>query len=166
MFTLEVTQRKAGSPGALRRAGSVPAVVYGAHQASTPIAVDARAFDKAFKVAGESSVISLTGLGAAIPVLVQEVDLDPLTYLPRHIDFYAITKGEKVEVAVPLVFVGESAAVKGGANLIKVLRELEVKADPMNLPASFEVESRAPRQHRRPNSRRRSQAPGGCRAHG
>jgi large subunit ribosomal protein L25 len=142
MHTLAVEKRdtKGASARSLRRAGTVPAVVYGAHQEALPIAVEARAFDKAFKLAGESAVIALEGLGATIPVLVQEVDLDPLTYLPRHIDFYAITKGEKVEVAVPLSFIGESAAVKAGANLIKVLRELEIEADPMNLPAAIEVD--------------------------
>ena len=55
MHTLAVEKRdtKGASARSLLRAGSIPAVVYGAHQASTPIAVDARAFDKAFKVAGE-----------------------------------------------------------------------------------------------------------------
>ena len=50
-----------------------------------------------------------------------------------------VTKGEKVEVAIPLVFVGVSAAVEAGANLVKVLHELEIEADPMNLPQTIEV---------------------------
>lgn len=141
MLTLSVLKRDKGaaSPSAIRRAGSIPAVVYGAHQASTPIAVEARAFDKVLRSAGEATVISLTGLGAPLPTLVHEVDRDPITNHPRHIDFYAVTKGEKVEVAVPLSFVGESAAAAAGANLVKVLHELEVRADPMNLPHDIEV---------------------------
>ena len=75
-----------------------------------------------------------------MPTLIHEVDRDPLTNLPRHVDFYAVTKGEKVEVAIPLVFVGESSAVEAGANLVKVLYELEVEADPMNLPPHIEVD--------------------------
>jgi large subunit ribosomal protein L25 len=90
---------------------------------------------------GESSVIELTGLGKApIQVLIHEVDLDPVTSIPRHADLYAIEKGAKVEVAVPLSFIGESPAVKAGANLVKVMHELEIEADPANLPHEIEVD--------------------------
>ena len=68
------------------------------------------------------------------------MDLDPLTNRPRHVDFYAVTKGEKVEVAIPLVFVGISSAVEAGANLVKVLHEIEVEADPMSLPHDIQVD--------------------------
>ncbi|MDB5244160.1 MAG: ribosomal rRNA E-loop binding protein Ctc/L25/TL5, large subunit ribosomal protein [Parcubacteria group bacterium] len=141
MITLEVTKREAGmAVPALRRSGKVPAVVYGAHHESTPITVDAVAFKKALREAGEATIVSLSGLGAAVPTLIHQVDLDPLTSLPRHVDFYAVTKGEKVQVNIPLEFVGVSAAVEGGANLVKVLHEVEVEADPMNLPQHIEVD--------------------------
>ncbi|MDD2657314.1 MAG: 50S ribosomal protein L25, partial [Candidatus Pacebacteria bacterium] len=94
---------------------------------------------KVLREAGEATIVALEGLGASLPTLIHEVVLDPLTSLPRHVDFYAVTKGEKVEVAIPLVFVGESAAVVAGANLVKVMHELEVEADPMNLPHNIEV---------------------------
>ena len=141
MVTLTVEKRDAAvKPAAVRRSGAVPAVVYGGHQESTPISVDARIFEKVLKDAGESTIISLEGLGQALPVLIHQVDLDPLTSLPQHVDFYAVTKGEKVSVAIPLSFIGTSAAVKAGANLVKVLYEVEVKADPMNLPSEIEVD--------------------------
>ncbi|MHB1769904.1 MAG: 50S ribosomal protein L25 [Minisyncoccota bacterium] len=142
MLTLSVEKRMkdgAGAP-ALRRADMLPGVVYGAHQAAMPIVVEAKAFEKVLREAGEATIVSLTGLGAPLPTLIHEVDLDPLTNLPRHVDFYAVTKGQKVEVAIPLVFVGESPAVVAGANLVKVLHELEVEADPMNLPHDIEVD--------------------------
>lgn len=142
MLSLNAEKRnpKAATPAALRRTGSIPAVVYGAHQKATPIAVDARAFEKVLKEAGEATIISVTGLGAALPTLIREVDLDPVTSRPRHIDFYAVTKGEKIEVAIPLEFTGESAAVEAGANLVKVLHEVLIEADPMNLPHAIEVD--------------------------
>lgn len=142
MLTLPALKRDKGAAplSALRAAGSIPAVVYGAHQASTPISVDAKAFAKVLREAGEATIVSLSGLGAALPTLIHEVDRDPITDHPRHVDFYAVTKGEKVEVAIPLTFVGESAAVAAGANLVKVLHEVEVKADPMNLPHDIEVD--------------------------
>lgn len=142
MLTLSVEKRdKAGAKApALRRAGSIPAVVYGAHHVATPIAVPAIAFGKVLREAGEATIVSLTGLGEPLPTLIHEVDLDPLTNRPRHVDFYAVTKGEKVEVAIPLVFEGVSAAVEAGANLVKVLHEIEVEADPMSLPHDIKVD--------------------------
>jgi large subunit ribosomal protein L25 len=139
MLTLAVTKReKAGQRlSSLRRAGAIPAVVYGATAASTPITLSAREFDKIFMVAGEATIVSLTGLGEDIPTLIHEVQVDPLTSVPAHVDFYAVTKGQKVEVAIPIEFIGESPAVKEGANLVKVLYEIEIEADPMNLPQKF-----------------------------
>lgn len=142
MLTLAATKRTDSSESAhaLRRAGKLPAVVYGAHHASTPISILARAFEKVLKEAGEATIISLTGLGDPLPTLIHEVDLNPLTNQPRHVDFYAVTKGEKVQVSIPLVFVGESPAVLLGANLVKVLHEVEIEADPMTLPHDFSVD--------------------------
>lgn len=142
MPTLSVEKRKsvgAGSP-ALRRAGFIPAVVYGAHQESTPITVNAREFEKVFKQSGEASIVTLSGLGEDLPTLVHEVDVDPITSAPRHIDFYAVTKGQKVEISIPLEFIGASPAVEKGANLVKVMHELPVEADPMKLPQHIEVD--------------------------
>ncbi len=141
MLTLTVEKRDdAMTPANIRRTGAIPAVVYGGKHEATSITVDGRAFEKVLKDAGEATIVSLTGLGAAIPTLIHEVDLDPLTSRPRHIDFYAVTKGEKVEVAIPLEFIGESLAVENGANLVKVAHEIEVEADPMSLPHAIEVD--------------------------
>lgn len=142
MLTLKVEKRdKAGAKApALRRAGSIPAVVYGAHQESTAITLDEVSFNKVLREAGEATIVSLEGLGASLPTLIHEVDLDPITSRPRHVDFYAVTKGEKVQVAIPLEFIGESPAVDQGANLVKVMHELEVEADPMSLPHNIPVD--------------------------
>lgn len=141
MLTLTVEKREGATKApALRRKGIIPGVVYGAHQKALPISMAATAFQKVFHEAGEATIVSLTGLGEALPTLIHEVDLDPLTDEPRHVDFYAVTKGEKVEVSIPLTFVGVSPAVEAGANLVKVLHELPVEADPMNLPHDIEVD--------------------------
>lgn len=140
MLTLSVLKRGKTAAPQLRRAGSIPGVVYGAHHTSTPITVAAVAFEKILREAGEATIVSLEGLGDPLPTLIHEVDRDPLTNHPRHVDFYAVTKGEKVEVAIPLLFIGESPAVEAGANLVKVMHEVEVEADPMNLPHDIQVD--------------------------
>ncbi|HEY4500833.1 MAG TPA: 50S ribosomal protein L25 [Candidatus Paceibacterota bacterium] len=142
MLTLKVEKRTGDSAKVpvLLCTGFVPGVVYGAHHKATPVAVQAIAFGKVLREAGEATIVSLDGLGEALPTLIHEVDLDPITNLPRHVDFYAVTKGEKVEVHIPLIFEGISLAVEAGANLVKVMHELEVEADPMSLPHSIKVD--------------------------
>ncbi len=143
-MTLELTATKRTEMGnalaALRATGAMPAVIYGPKQEPVSITVDRRDFEKVFKKAGESTVVTITVDGKAIPTLIHDVDHEPVTNAVRHADFYAIVKGQKVEVEVPLVFVGESAAVKAGANLVKTLHEIEVEADPMNLPHELSVD--------------------------
>lgn len=136
--TREATGKSAGR--ALAKEGRMPAVVYGPKQDATPISIALSEFKKVLRDAGESSVIALEGLGQSMQVLIHDVDHDPVTGTPRHADLYAIEKGAKVEVAVPLVFIGESPAVKAGANIVKVMHELEVEADPANLPHEIEVD--------------------------
>lgn len=125
----------------VREEGLIPAILYGSKEESTPIQLSQKDFTKAWKQAGESSVISLDVDGEKKSVLIYDVDLDPLTHEPRHADFYAVQKGQKVEVAVPIEFIGESPAVKlKGANLIKVMHELDVEAEATNLPHEITVD--------------------------
>jgi len=124
----------------LSEEGLIPAVVYGPKQETLSIALPLLEFKKVLRDAGESSVIELAGLDKGMQVLIHDVDYDPVTNIPRHTDLYAITKGAKIEVAVPLEFVGESAAVKAGANLVKVMHELEIEAEAAHLPHEIEVD--------------------------
>ena len=125
---------------ALRAKGGMPAVVYGPKLAPVPVEVSLGDFSKVLEKAGESTVIDLLIDGASHHVLIHEIDRDPVTETPRHADFYAIVKGQKVKVKISLVFSGESDAVKEGANLVKALHEVEVEADPMHLPHELSVD--------------------------
>lgn len=141
---MEIKAVKRGVSGkgaqALRKEGLMPAVIYGPKQEALPVEMNQREFAKVLEKAGESTVISLSVDGEAHNVLIHEVDYDPVTSVARHADFYAIVKGQKVKVEVSLEFVGESQAVKQGGNLVKALHELEVEADPMNLPRELSVD--------------------------
>jgi len=120
--------------------GRIKAVVYGPKYPSTSITVDAKEFTKLFKAAGESSVITLTGLDADQDVLIHEVQSNVVKGTIIHADLYAVQKGQKITVHVPLVFTGVSAAVKQGANLVKVLHEVEVEAEAKNLPHEITID--------------------------
>src|SRR5262245_48792605 len=126
---------KAANPHSLRLQGVMPAVIYGRAEESTPISVDAKTFGKVFKEAGESTVLTLKGLDGDKQVLIHDVAFDPVTDHPIHADFYAIQKGQKVTVSVPLEFDGVAPAVKDlGGILTKVIHEIEMTIEPADLP--------------------------------
>lgn len=142
MISLAVEKRDAKvSAEKVRKTGKVPAVFYGPKEKSTPIAIDMKAFEKAWKQAGESSVIILKEGANEHEALIHIVDIHPVSGLPLHADFYVIEKGKKVHVKVPLVFSGVSSAVKDkGGILVKVMREIEVEAAPRDLPRELIVD--------------------------
>lgn len=126
---------------ALREAAMVPGVVYGRSQASTPIAVNRKDFEKVFRAAGESSVITLVGLDGDKEALIHDVSVHAVSGAPLHVDFYAIEKGQTVTVSVPLEFEGISPAVKDhGATLLKVMHEIEMEVLPKDLPQMVRVD--------------------------
>lgn len=136
----EISGRRTNS---LRKEGVVPAVVYGPGEKNLSLQVNEKEFVKVYKEAGESSLIELNIEGAKEkrPVLVHEIQKDPVYGNIIHIDFFQASLKEEVEVAVPLVFEGVSFAVKDlGANLVKNMTEIEVKALPQNLPHSVTVD--------------------------
>lgn len=142
MFKLKVEKRDLKeSVDALRKSGKMPAVFYGPKEASTPIKLAIVDFKKALKTAGESTVVSLEGNGIEVDVLIHAFDLDPVTDAPIHADFYAIEKGKKLSVDVPVEFIGTSPAVKDlGAVLVKVMHEVKIEALPKDLPHKLEID--------------------------
>ncbi|MEK7116683.1 MAG: 50S ribosomal protein L25 [Patescibacteria group bacterium] len=141
-ITLKADKRqKIGKLESLRKTGLMPAVYYGHKKESTPIQIKKNEFLKAWKNAGESTVIKLDTADGELEALIHDVDLDPITDEPRHADFYIFEKGHEVEIAVPLEFIGISPAVKDlGGVLMKILHEIKVKAEPSNLPHQIEVD--------------------------
>lgn len=121
-------------------ADTMPAVIYGPKHESEPIVLKLTDFTKILRDEGESTVLEITGIGSPFQVLIHEIDRNPVTGVPRHADFYAIEKGAKVNVAIPITFIGESPAVKSGASLVKVMHEIEIESDPANLPHDIEVD--------------------------
>ena len=126
---------------ALRERGVLPGVLYGPRIKETlPLEINFKEFEKVYKEAGESTLVSLEIEGKKTPVLIHEVKLDPLTGKPIHIDFYQPRLEEEVEVTIPIIFEGEAPAVKElGGTLVKNISEIEVKALPQNLPHEIRV---------------------------
>ena len=142
MLTIEATKRdQSQNLDSLRKEGKMPAVFYGKKTPSTPITLLHKDFLKVWHKAGESSVVSVKTGEGTVDTLIHAVDVDPVTDIPRHADFYVFEKGKKLEVSVPLDFVGISPAVKDlGGILIKALHELKISAEPQNLPHNIAVD--------------------------
>ena len=143
-MTIEIKaekRTKLGKLNSLRDEGFLPAVFYGHKKESTPIQIKKNDFIKAWKEAGESTVISLNIENSSIDALIHSVDIDPIKNIPLHADFYVFEKGHKVEVSIPLSFDGVAPAVKDfGGILIKSLHEIKVEAEPSKLPHEIKVD--------------------------
>ncbi len=127
---------------AIRSAGNIPAVVYGAGiQAPMSISVEREAFKKAWKAAGGSSAITLSVDGKNFDVLIHDFQIDPATDNVIHADLLALDKATKVTVGVEIEFEGISPAVKAGTGTLeKMLHEIEVEALPADLPKNIIVD--------------------------
>jgi len=125
---------------ALRKQGFIPAEFYSREAENLHLSVLAKEFNKIFKEAGESAIIKLNMDGKKINALIHDVQKDSLTGAISHIDFYGIKMDEKIRVSIPLLFGGESLAVKEGGVLIKAIHELEIEALPVDLSHHIEVD--------------------------
>lgn len=129
----------------IREQGFVPAVLYGREVENLLLAVDAQELAKIYEKAGASALVKLKinngGKEDERVVLIQDAAKDVVSGKIIHVDFNQIKMDEETEVEVPLVFVGESMAVKSeGGVLVKNIQSIEVRALPQNLPKEIEVD--------------------------
>ena len=125
----------------LRNQGMIPGVFYGPKVQSQTLQVNGKQFQQVYKDAGESTLINLAVEGEKdSPVLIHEVQRDPLSSEVLHVDFYQPDLEKEVEITVPLIFEGEAPAVDSlGGTLIHNIQEVSVKALPQNLPHEIAV---------------------------
>ncbi len=140
MLALEVKPRGKESAETLRKSGTVPAVFYGPKEESTPIAIDARKLEHVWKEAGETTIVTLQGLGEDKDTLIHDVQFHPVTSQVLHADFYVLEKGKKITIKVPLEFVGVAPAEKAGHIIVKALHEVEIEVAPQELPHHLAVD--------------------------
>jgi len=125
----------------LRKGGELPAVYYGMGKVATSISIPTIEFKKVWNKAGESTAVKVSTPEGDVDVLIHDVQVDPVSDEPIHVDFLVIDMNKKIEVGVALEFVGISEAVKAGlGNLVKVLHEVEIEALPKDLPHSLPVD--------------------------
>lgn len=125
----------------LREQGLIPAHVFGHKIKTIHVQVNENEFVKIEKAAGEATIINLKTNGELRPVLIRNIQTDPVTDKILHIDFYQVNLKEKVRIKIPIEIVGESPAVESKQGvLLTPLSEIEIEALPTNLPDSVKVD--------------------------
>jgi large subunit ribosomal protein L25 len=139
-LTIDVrTHSGTTSARAVRRAGSIPAILYG-HGESTPISIGARALEELLTRGGKSRILDAVIGGKHDSVLLRDVQRDPVSHRPIHVDFQRVTQTEEITASVAIALVGGSPAVRDGAILDIVSRSVDVKGAAGRIPESITVD--------------------------
>jgi large subunit ribosomal protein L25 len=126
----------------LRKSGFIPAVIYGYKTNNTPLTITKKDFREAFDKAGTSAIVDLKIDKDPIQkVLIHEPQIDPVSGEPIHIDFYKVRMDQKIKTEIPLVFIGESAAVKElEGSLVTNKDSVEIECLPNDLISEIKVD--------------------------
>ncbi len=127
----------------LRRAGRVPAILYGDHGPAIPIAVDPRAIQAVLgSGAGHNAIFSLEIKGKApARVMLREWQVDPVLGHLLHVDMVRVARDAKLRVRVPIHVAGEAKGVKVQGGVFEfALREVEVECLPDDIPEALTID--------------------------
>jgi len=119
-----------------RRAGKIPAVIYGHGADPRHISIPAREFAQALKHGGMNVLLTVNVNGADQLAIPKAIQRHPIKGIFEHVDLLAVRRGEKVTIDVPLQIVGE--VVRGGL-LAQENTTVSIEAEATNLPSGIEV---------------------------
>lgn len=145
-IAVQCQKRPSGSkPRALRRQGLVPAVLYGHKGAeSEQLIIDAKTAESLMKQGAVNHTLiqlNIPDLSWTGKALLREVQTHPWKGFPYHLSFFSIGTLERVEVTIPLNFIGEPIGVKNSGGILDlVITEVEVNCKPGNIPEAIDVE--------------------------
>ena len=144
-FSLQAKPREATGKGAgrrLRAVGRVPAVVYGLARPCMNVSVDAHDLEYLMVRAGEHVMISLEigENGSSEHVVLRDSQRDPVTDYLVHADFHRIDPNRPMHIEVPIAPVGVAVGTKEGGLLERLVRTVEVRCLPVNMPARLEID--------------------------
>ncbi len=140
-LTLNVQPRELGKKAvkAVRREGRVPCVLYGSH--TEPVHFSVPVLDlRPLIHTSETYVVVVELDGEEYECIVKTVDFHPVSDMPVHLDFQALTRGEAITVTIPIRLEGMAAGVKDGGNLSQPLYELEIRCMPKDIPGHISVD--------------------------
>ena len=144
---LQTTVRKStgNSPArSLRRAGQIPAVLYGPKMETVLLSVNIKDLEQVFKQGnafqGILNLVIQNGKKVTKAAMVKELQTHPVSGNFIHIDFYEIDMKRQINVMVPIVTNGQSVGVENGGMLNIVRREIELLCLPGDIPEAIEID--------------------------
>ena len=125
----------------LRAQEKIPAVFYGPNMEPVSLAVSPKELASALSTEfRRNQLLELTVAGERRHALVQELQVDPLTRAPLHVDLYSVTPDTVIERKVPFVAKGRAAGVVAGGDLRVLFRFLPVRGPASSIPADVTVD--------------------------
>ncbi|HUT99125.1 MAG TPA: 50S ribosomal protein L25 [bacterium] len=143
--SLQAEKREVSGKGGarkLRSTGRVPAIIYGNEVPETlHIALDSKVLIHSVKPhEAHNFIVDLEVEKTVYPTIIAEIQQDPVTEEPLHVDFYRISMNKPIHTTIPIILSGSSPGVKEGGMLEHTLREINISCLPGNLPDSIEVD--------------------------
>lgn len=123
----------------IRRDGKVPGIYYIHGENPISFSVDVKELRTA--LTHKSSILDVN-LGQAEPAkcIIREVQWHPVSGVPLHVDLMGVRLTEEVTVEVPILLVGSAAGARDGGTLQQILRTLEIKCLPLDIPETINVD--------------------------
>jgi large subunit ribosomal protein L25 len=123
----------------LRKNGRIPGIYY--HKSDDPVAIEVNESTlKPIVFTSETHIISLAIEGGKdLPCILKNVQLDPVTEKIVHFDLQGISRDERIEIEVPILYTGNPVGIKQGGILQQVIHKLHVECLPVNIPEHVEV---------------------------
>ncbi len=144
---LQATVRKSvgnGPARVLRRAGQIPAVLYGRKIEPVLLSVNTKDLEQILKKGSFGqfilNLVIQNGKKMTKPAIIKELQTHPVSGSLIHIDFYEVDMKRQIKVMVPVVTTGKSAGIEEGGLLNIVRRELEVFCLPGDIPEAIEID--------------------------
>ena len=131
-----------GAARATRRAGRIPAIIFGDKKETVSIDIEESEYKKIMNQSGIfSRLLDLSVDGKSNLVLTRDIQFHPVSENPLHVDFLRIGKGSNINVSVPVSFINEelSPGLKTGGVLNTVRFELELMCPADSIPEKIEI---------------------------
>jgi large subunit ribosomal protein L25 len=144
LYTLDAEVREALGTGAsrrLRHADKVPAILYGAGKEAVALTLNHNKVIKAQEDEGfYTHILTLNVGGESIEAILKDIQRHPFKPKITHLDFQRVDAAHKIHTKVPVHFINEEAATKGGNTVAHHVTEIEITCLPAQLPEFVEVD--------------------------
>jgi large subunit ribosomal protein L25 len=124
----------------IRRLGFIPGVLYGKDITATRIKMDGKSLQEVLARDGSNAIFEVILEGKARPVIVKEVQREPVTNRILHIDLHNINKEERIKTTLPINVTGNNNVIRRGGILQHQLKELEIVGLSSHIPPYIKVD--------------------------